>query len=209
VILETLLVTFAVIASSFLLTEKPREIIALASKQALPPLLGALLIGGVFAKVISTANNYLFSPATNLIHDVYERYIDRGASSTKVLLVSRAIVVLLGLFAVLQATRFESVLQASLYAYTIYGAAVTPVVLAVFFWKRATAAGAVASILLGTLVTIVWNLLQQFKPEVFPPSWRDFDAIVPALVTSLVSLVAVSLLSQAPDAESLHRLENA
>lgn len=209
VLLETLLVTLAVVASSFLFTDKPREIIALAAKQGLPPLLGALLIGGVFAKVISTANNYLFSPATNLIHDVYERYIDRTASSTKVLLVSRIIVVLLGLFAVLQATRFESVLQASLYAYTIYGAAVTPVVLAVFFWKRATAEGAVSSILLGTVVTIGWNLLQQYKPEIFPPAWREFDAIVPALVTSLVSLVAISLLSPAPDAEKLRELETA
>ena len=208
-ILETFLVTLAVVASSFLVTDKPREIIALAAKQGLPPLLGALLIGGVFAKVISTANNYLFSPATNLIHDVYERYIDRKASSTKILLVSRIIVVLLGLFAVLQATRFESILQASLYAYTIYGAAVTPVVLAVFFWKRATAAGAVSSILLGTAVTIVWQLLQQFKPEVFPPSWRQFDAIVPALLASLVSLVTVSLLSPAPKPEKLRQLENA
>jgi solute:Na+ symporter, SSS family len=209
VILETLLVTFAVVASSFLFTDKPREIIALAAKQGLPPMLGALLIGGVFAKVISTANNYLFSPATNLIHDVYERYIDRNASSRKILFVSRIIVVFLGLFAVLQATRFESVLQASLYAYTIYGAAVTPVVLAVFFWKRATAAGAVTSILLGTVVTIVWNLLQQFKPEFFPPSLRDFDAILPALVTSLASLIAVSFLSPVPDPERLRQLENA
>ena len=54
----------------------------------------------------------------------------------------------------LQATQFESILSASLYAYTVYGAAVTPAVMAVFFWKRATTAGAIASIALGTVVTV-------------------------------------------------------
>ena len=76
VVLETLLMAFAVIASATLRTDSPREIIPIAARRALPPLLGAILLGGVFAKVISTANNFLFSPATNLIHDVYERFIN-------------------------------------------------------------------------------------------------------------------------------------
>jgi SSS family solute:Na+ symporter/sodium/proline symporter len=145
-------------------------------------LLGAILLGGVFAKVISTANNFLFSPSTNLIHDVYHRFIDKQASPRRMLLVSRLVVVLLGLFAILQATRFESVLAASLYAYTIYGAAVTPSVIAVFYWPRATTAGAISSILLGTAVTIGW---QQWRP--------DIPAVYPALFASLTSLVLVSL----------------
>ena len=64
------------------------------------------------------------------------------------------------MFALLQATQFESILNAALYAYTVYGAAVTPVVMAVFFWKRATTAGAVTSIALGTVVTVAWNVAQ-------------------------------------------------
>ena len=115
------------------------------------------MLGGIFAKVISTANNYLFSPATNLIHDIYGRFIDRNSSERKTLIVSRLIVVLLGAFAVLQATQFESVLKAALYAYTVYGAAVTPAVMAVFFWRRSTAAGAVSSIVLGTIITVAGN----------------------------------------------------
>ncbi len=49
-------------------------------------------MGAVFAKVISTANNYLFSPATNLINDVYTRFIRPDASQKNVLLVSRLLV---------------------------------------------------------------------------------------------------------------------
>lgn len=199
VLLETLLVTLAVVASATLKTEKPREIIPLAARTALPPLLGSILLGGIFAKVISTANNFLFSPATNLIHDVYERFINPKASQRQVLIVSRVIVIVLGLFALLQATQFESVLEASLYAYTIYGAAVTPSVLAVFFWKRTTEQGAVASIVLGTVITVVWKQFQQHAPHLLPLN-ADLDAVYPALFFSVASLIVVSLLTPAPKA---------
>ena len=195
VVLETLLISLAVIASSTLRTDRPREIIPLTAKEALPHLLGAILLGGVFAKVISTANNYLFSPATNLIHDVYERFVNRRASEKRTLVVSRLIVVLLGSFAVLQATQFESILKASLYAYTVYGAAVTPAVMAVFFWPRANTAGAISSILLGTVVTIGWELSQQYGPTSWKMSTGSVDAIYPALAASVLSLVVVSLLT--------------
>ena len=76
----------------------------------------------------------------------------------RTLMVSRVVVVLLGVFALLQAAYFESILKAALYAYTVYGAAVTPAVMAVFFWKRANTAGAIISIIAGTVITVVWNL---------------------------------------------------
>jgi solute:Na+ symporter, SSS family len=207
VLLETLLVAMAVIASSKLHTDRPREIIPLTAKTALPSLLGAILLGGVFAKVISTANNYLFSPATNLIHDVYERFINRTASQRRTLVVSRVIVVLLGVFAVLQATQFESILKASLYAYTVYGAAVTPAVMAVFFWPRATTPAAITSILLGTSVTIAWQLAQQQGSLWMQGQISGIDAVYPALAASVTSLVVISLLTRAPSQVALNELE--
>ncbi len=186
-LLETLLVMLAVIGSSLFHTDKPREIIPITAFKGLPSLVGAILLGGIFAKVISTANNYLFSPATNLIHDVYGRFINPRASERRKLVMSRVIVVLLGLFALLQATRFESILKAALYAYTVYGAAVTPVVMAVFFWKRATTIAAITSIALGTAVTVGWNL-----------AGFDLDAVYPALGASVISLIVVSLMTAPP-----------
>ncbi len=195
ILLETLLITLAVVASSKLHTDRPREIIPLAAKEAMPAVLGAVLLGGVFAKVISTANNYLFSPATNLIHDVYDRFINPNASERRSLVVSRLVVVFLGIFAVLQATQFQSILKASLYAYTVYGAAVTPAVMAVFFWPRATAAGAITSILLGTVITVTWELLQQYGSNGVQNLIGSVDAIYPALFSSVVTLIGVSLLT--------------
>jgi SSS family solute:Na+ symporter/sodium/proline symporter len=196
-ILETLIVSIAVVGSSKFHTENPREIIPLTARMGLPTVAGALLLGGVFAKLISTANNFLFSPATNLIHDVYSRFIDPRASDRRRLVVSRVIVVLLGMYAVFQATTLTSVLEAAVYAYTVYGAAVTPVIMAVFFWRRATTAGAIASIALGTLVTVMWRLAGQ-------PA--DLG-IYPGLAASVAALVIVSLLTPPPAREQLAPFE--
>ena len=143
VILESVIVAIAVLGSALFpggeVHDRPREILAYTAMHGLPHILGAIMVGAIFAKVISTANNYLFSPATNLINDVFVRYIRPDASNKQVLLVSRILVVFLGLWSLWQSLGTTSVLKRSLYAYTIYSAALTPVILAAFFWKRATA----------------------------------------------------------------------
>jgi len=201
-VLETVIVAIAVLGAALYLHApdiKPREVIPYTARHAMPPFIGALLMGAVFAKVISTANNYLFSPATNLVNDVYTRFINKTASDKQVLLVSRLIVVGLGIWALVQGAYTESILQKALYAYTIYSAAITPVVMAAFFSKRVTAAGAVSSLAAGTFVTVFWDQVAKLLP---PTSWwAPRDAILPALLASLFSLVAVSLFTPAPRRE--------
>ncbi len=215
VILETIIVAIAVVGSALYRTgevhERPREILAYTATHAFGggskvlAVLGALLVGAIFAKVVSTANNYLFSPATNLVNDVFVRYLKPEASNKQVLLVSRLMVVGLGLWALWQSLGTTSVLKKSLYAYTIYSAALTPVILAAFFWRRATAKGAVASIAAGTVVTVGWEWLTPHLPAVVAAR----DAILPALVASLLGLVVVSLLTKAPNEAHLRPFEGA
>src|SRR5665213_1826527 len=203
VILETVIIAIAVIGSAIYKTgevsQKPREVIAYTARHGLPALLGALLLGAVFAKVISTANNYLFSPATNLVNDVFVRYIAPEASNKQVLLVSRLMVAALGISALWQSLGTKSVLAKSVYAYTIYAAAITPVVLAAFFWRRATASAAVASIAAGTVVTIGWDMIAPHLPQII----GEQDAILPALLASLLCLFIVSMATPPPSAEKL------
>jgi len=200
-ILETVIITIAVVGSSKFHTENPREIIPMSARLGLPEIAGAILLGGIFAKVISTANNFLFSPASNLIHDVYKRFVNPSASERRMLIVSRVLVIFLGVFALLQGAYFESILKAALYAYTVYGAAVTPAIMAVFFWKRATAAGAVTSIILGTFITVIWDAFEiQVRFQEY--GWiRSMDAVYPALAISVIGFIVVSLASSPPPAE--------
>jgi SSS family solute:Na+ symporter len=216
VILESVIVALAVVGSVLFPTgevhDRPREILAYTGLHALTgspalTLLGAILMGAIFAKVISTANNYLFSPATNLVNDVFVRYLAPKASNKRILIVSRLMVVLLGLWALYQSLHTDSVLKKALYAYTIYAAALTPVILAAFFWKRATAAAAVASIAAGTFITIFWDT--PFIHHNVPAILSDRDAIFPALIASLLCLVLVSLVTKPPTEKQLQPFQEA
>jgi SSS family solute:Na+ symporter/sodium/proline symporter len=216
VILETVIVAIAVAGSALFpggeVHGRPREILAYSGLHGFSssgtglgsrtlPLLGALLVGAIFAKIISTANNWLFSPATNLINDIYIRYISPQASNKRTLAISRLMVVFLGIWALYQSLHVQSVLKKSLYAYTIYSAALTPVILAAFFWKRATASAAVASIAVGTVVTVTWDT--SFVHAHVPAILAQRDAIFPALIASLLALVIVSLLTPPPAPQQL------
>ncbi len=204
-VLETLIVAIAVFGRALYPTGEvaahPREIIPYTARHGLPALMGAVLLGAVFAKVISTASNYLFSPATNLINDVFVRYITPGASNKRVLIVSRLAVVLLGCWALYQAVFAESILQKMLWAYTIYSAALTPVVLAAFYSKRVTAWGAVAAIAAGTVVTLAWDL--RWVKNHVPAMLANRDAIFPALAAAVLALVVVSAFTPRPTPEQL------
>ena len=207
VFLETLIVAIAVIGSALYPTgevaRQPFEIIPYTARHGLPALLGALLLGAVFAKVVSTASNYLFSPATNLINDVFVRYIAPNASNKRVLIISRLAVVLLGCWALYQAIYAPSILEKMLWAYTIYSAALTPVVLAAFYSKRVTAWGAVAAIAAGTAVTLAWDV--RSVKAVFPSILADREAIFPALFAAVLAMIVVSAFTPRPAPEQLAR----
>jgi SSS family solute:Na+ symporter len=204
-LLETLIVAIAVFGSALYQTgevaKQPYEIIPYTARHGLPALMGALLLGAVFAKVISTASNYLFSPATNLVNDVFVRYMAPNASNKRVLIISRLAVVILGCWALYQAIYAQSILEKMLYAYTIYSAALTPVVLAAFYSKRVTAWGAVAAIGTGTVVTLAWDV--PGVKTVFPPILAQRDAIFPALIAAVAAMIVVSLFTAKPSAEQL------
>jgi len=206
-LLETLIVAIAVFGSALYpsgeVARQPYEIIPYTARHGLPALMGALLLGAVFAKVISTASNYLFSPSTNLINDVFVRYIAPDASNKRVLIVSRLAVVLLGCWALYQAIYAQSILEKMLWAYTIYSAALTPVVLAAFYSKRVTAWGAVAAIAAGTVVTLAWDA--PGVKALFPPILAERDAIFPALFVAVTAMIVVSLFTPKPAPEQLAR----
>jgi len=204
-LLETLIVAIAVFGRALYPTGEvalhPREIIPYTARNGLPALLGAVLLGAVFAKVISTASNYLFSPATNLVNDVFVRYMMPSASNKRVLIVSRLAVVLLGCWALYQAVYAESILQKMLWAYTIYSAALTPVVMAAFYSKRVTAWGAVAAIAAGTAVTLTWDMpwVKHHLPELL----ASRDAIFPALAAAVLAMIVISAITEKPAPEQL------
>jgi solute:Na+ symporter, SSS family len=173
--------------------------------EALPPILGALLSATVVAVVVSTADSYLLSPASSLVRDVYQRFIRKDAGDKEVVGASRLIIVGLGLLALFLAFQSDEFFGVALFAYTLYGAAITPPLLAALFWKGATPAGAVCSMVTGLGTAIAWEFwlgerLTQWTAEADMPGIHEFlqnlDAALPAVVVSVLALVVVSKLGR-------------
>ena len=196
-LVETLVITLAVTGSSmpqFHNLEVPETIIPSVARHGVPTAVGCMLLAAIVAIIVSTADSFLLVPATNLVRDVYQRFVNPQAAEKQILLLSRLAVVGLGILAYVMIAFFQEILQAAVAAYTIYGAAITPALLAIFFWPRATPAGGTASILVGTAVCLVWELSRALllHGERYP---LDIETIYPGLLASCVTLVTVSLVT--------------
>jgi SSS family solute:Na+ symporter len=162
------------------------RIIAVAARYELPRVLGALMLTTILAIIISTAIGYLLVPATVIMRDIYQRFINPKASGRRIVWLSRALVCILGVGAFGISKLSNEFLSVALYAYTIYGAGVTPALVAALVWKRATTAGAVASIAGGTGATLLWGATSLERVT-------GIEAVLPAIVISIMLLVVVSL----------------
>jgi SSS family solute:Na+ symporter len=213
VFVETIVVVIAVFAYSKLqgqidlsVPKAGGKVVLMAAKQMVPFPVGVLLLGAACAVVISTGMNYLLSPSTTVMRDIYQRFLKKDADPKGLVALQKVLVVVIGVVAFLLATQLKSVLEMSFFAYTIYGVAITPALIAALAWKRATRAGGLASIVAGTVVCLTFFVLSKV-PGVPAPDGDPWGIplIYPALVASLVALVAVSLLTAKPRPEELER----
>lgn len=197
IVVESLIVAVGVFGSTVtpgLDTRESEAIVITVALEVLPTLLGMLLLCGAAAIVMSTANSFLLTPSTNLIRDVYQRFINPAASDRQMLLYTRILVVVLGLTGFVIGNFFPTILSMALWAYTMYGAGITPALLAAFVWPRATRAGGVASIATGVITTIAWEAAAAIRGSVVEPRYvLDIQTVYPALVFSIAALVIVSL----------------
>lgn len=163
----------------------------------------------VVAIIMSTANSFLHVPSTTVINDVYLKYINPKATDKRVLLLSRILVVVFGIIGWLVSLAFaESTgfFRKALFAFTIYGASVTPALVAAIVWKGATKAGAISSIFVGTVVSLGWQI---YLKGHLPEGIKDLDAVLPALVLSVGALVVVSMMTKKPEAPAVEETASA
>ncbi|MDP6542365.1 MAG: sodium:solute symporter family protein [Phycisphaerae bacterium] len=198
---ELLIIACAWVSSSMIPDpENGRYVLIYAARHFMPLALGVVFMVTVVGIIISTADAFLLVPATTFIKDVYLNHINPKASEKKIVFLSRMMVLAFGIIAYLISLAFAestTVFQKALYAYTIYGAAITPCLVAALFWKRATSWGAVASIVSGIVVTLAWEELTFIKGSL-PDYISGLDAVLPAITISVLALVVVSLLTPKP-----------
>ena len=200
VLLGIAIQSLAVIGSSIfkgLPTTESGKIILLVAHKGVPVIIGCLLMASIVAIIVSTANSFLLVPATNIMRDIVQRFMKPDITDRSMVLGTRVTLVILGVCAFSLIGFFPRILTAAYAAYTIYGAGLTPALLATFFWKRATPAAGVVSILAGVVVTIGWEIANRILGHL--PF--GVPAVYPALLSSVLLIIVISLAGQKPDKE--------
>ena len=181
------------------------DIVVLATPEiaGLPYVISGLVAAGGMAAAMSTADGLLLAIANALSHDLYYKIIDPKAETKKRLIVARVLLIVIGaLGAIVASMKLTGILGAVAWAFCFAMSGLFfPLVLGVW-WKRANRPGAIAGMAIGFATGSLY--LYMVKGAGMEP-WLGLDHLRFGIVgasASLISMVAVTLMTKAPDAET-------
>lgn len=161
------------------------------SSEYFGPVLYGLLIGGIFAAILSTADSQLLVVASTFVRDIYEKMIKKKfeIDEAKKLQLSRIIVVFSGIMALLLAFAARDIIfWLVLFAWGGLGASFGTSIIFSLYWKQTTKYGVVAGMVTGTIVTIVWKLFMKESTGIYE--------LIPAFLLSALMIVLISLFTK-------------
>jgi len=169
----------------------PEHVMPRSATTFLPVWFAGIAISAAIAAMMSTADSQLLVATSALAEDVYHRLVNPAASQRRLVALTRALTVVIGVAAfVLALGAQDTVYWFVLYAWSGLGAAFGPAVILSLWWRRTTKWGILAGMATGTVVTVVWHNVEPLRAFVYE--------LVPAFVLALLSVVVVSLLTRPP-----------
>lgn len=159
----------------------------IATASLLPVFWGGILLSAASAFIITTADSFLLSASSNFTVDIYSKVINPNATEKQDLWATRLFIAGAGVLAYIILQFYPSILAVQYMSYTISGCAITPIVVSTLVWPRVTKFGGIASMLCGSIATIIWEVLK------YP---YGIQTIYIALPISIVVLVIGSLCTQ-------------
>ena len=156
------------------------------------PLCSGILLSAILAAAMSTADSQLLSSASAFASDLYKPLFRKNASDREMLWAGRLIVFFIAAAAFLIAASPEcsGLMGLVSCAWGAFGAAFGPVVLLALFWKRFTYSGALAGIIAGFAVDIIWYAFL---------SGTGVYEIIPGFIAGFIAGTVFSLCSAKPD----------
>ena len=165
--------------------EDPEHLFPKAAEELLPNLLTAIVLTGVLSAIMSTVSAQILVAASTVAHDIYSKILNQSLSNEKIIFVSRLTVLLLGLGAMFIALGENHVIfWFVLFAWSGLGASFGPLILFTLYWKKVTREGAIAGLLTGFGITLVWKILGFSDSIIYE--------LVPAFLLSCISIYFVS-----------------
>ena len=178
------------------------DVIVLATPEiaGLPYVVAGLVAAGGLAAALSTADGLLLTITNALSHDVYCQMINRQASTTRRLAVSKGLLLVVALVAAYVASlKTDTILSMVAWAFSIAAACFFPALVLGIFWKRATQQGAIAGMLAGLGLTLFYLVGVKFFGM---PMWfgiTDVAAGIFGIPAGFVITLLVSLFTPPPD----------
>lgn len=170
-------------------TQNSERVFMELAKILFNPWVAGVILAAVLAAVMSTLSCQLLVSASAMTEDLYKAFLRKDASQKELVWVGRLMVLGIALIAVMIAANPESkVLGLVAYAWAGFGAAFGPVVLLSVTWSRMTRNGALAGMLTGAVVVVVWKEFIGL----------GLYEIIPGFLCSALAIVVVSLLGKAP-----------
>ncbi len=131
----------------------------------MPYVIAGLVAAGGLAAALSTADGLLLAIANALSHDIYYRMIDKNAPTARRLIVSRILLVIVAIAAAWTASqRPADILAMVSWAFSIAAAGLFPALVLGVWWKRTTKEGAIAGIIAGFGVTMLYLVVTRYFP---------------------------------------------
>lgn len=180
--------------------ENPDQIVPMILQQGLNPFLAAIFISGIVAAGMSTIDGILVTTTGAVTRDIYQKIINKKATDETVMKMSKVVTVIIGVIVILFGV-FQpgSIFEINLFAFSGMAVFVVPILFGMY-WKRATAAGAIASALVGVATVLAFTWVPALSGAL-----HGFHALFPATILGSLTMLIVSSLTQAPPQETIER----
>ena len=130
------------------------------ARRLFPAFLAGILLAAIMAASMSTADSQLLVASSSFTSDIYKPILRKDASEKEVMWVGRGVVVLVAVIAFFIASSKAEGAQAIMNlvenAWAGFGSSFGPVIILSLFWKRLTYKGAIAGVLGGAIVDVLW-----------------------------------------------------
>lgn len=175
----------------------------LASHGIVPALLAGLVLAGILASTMSTADSQLLAASSSVSQNIIQEAMHKKLSQKASMLAARITVIVVAILGVIIARNpNSSVFGIVSFAWAGFGAGFGPLVLCSLFWKRTNLPGAVCGMVAGGAMVFIWKYLIAPIGGVFA-----IYELLPAFIVGLVVLVVVSLATKAPSKEITDEFE--
>ena len=160
-------------------------------------LVAGVILAGILAATMSTADSQLLAAASSVSKDLMEDFFGVKMSQKKAMVVARCTVIGIALIALILAWNpNSSVFRVVSFAWAGFGATFGPAMLLALFWKRSNKAGCLAGLVAGGAMIFIWK----FGIAKLGGVWSIYE-LLPAFIIALIVNVLVSLATKAPSAE--------